>query len=36
MIYIFIDELEIKYDYIKDDTKDLNNLQENLVVACSA
>ena len=36
MIYIFIDELKIRYDYSKDDTEDLNNLQENVVVARSA
>ena len=36
MIYIFIDELKIKYDYSKDDIEDLNDLQENVVVARSA
>ena len=36
MIYIFIDELEIKYDYSKDDNEDLIKLQENVVVARSA
>ena len=36
MIYIFIDELKIKYVYSKDDTEDPSNLQENVVVARSA
>ena len=36
MTFIFIDELEIKLDYIKEDAENLTNLQERVVVACNA